>query len=105
MGLRVFNLETHTTRVLTDGADNLPYWSPEGTRILFTRKQDDNFDIYIIKPDGTDLKRMTTSPQMTRTPCGVETANTSCGTAVSMGFVMRQPSMTIHSNLTVRTGS
>jgi len=62
MGLRIFNLENHTTRALSDGSDNLPYWSPDGTRILFTRKQDDNFDIYTIKPDGTDLKRMTTFP-------------------------------------------
>jgi Tol biopolymer transport system component len=42
MGLRIFNLENHTTRALSDGSDNLPYWSPDGTRILFTRKQDDN---------------------------------------------------------------
>ncbi len=62
MGLRIFNLDNHTTRALSDGSDNLPYWSPEGTRILFTRKQGDNFDIYTIKPDGTDLKRMTTFP-------------------------------------------
>jgi Tol biopolymer transport system component len=62
MGLRIFNLENHTTRALSNGSDNLPYWSPDGRRILFTRKQDDNFDIYTIKPDGTDLKRMTTFP-------------------------------------------
>ena len=62
MGLRIFNLDNHTTRALSDGSDNLPYWSPDGTRILFTRKQGDNFDIYTIKPDGTDLKRMTTFP-------------------------------------------
>ena len=62
MGLRVFDLETKTTRILTTEADNLPYWSPNGTRILFTRKQADNFDIYTIKPDGTDLNRLTTFP-------------------------------------------
>jgi Tol biopolymer transport system component len=62
MGLRIFNLETHTTRSLTNGSDNLPYWSPDGSRILFTRKQGDNFDIYTIKPDGTDVRRMTDFP-------------------------------------------
>jgi len=61
-GLRVYNLDTKQTRVLTNGADNLPYWSPDGTRILFTRQQDGNFDIYTVKPDGADLKRMTTFP-------------------------------------------
>lgn len=62
MGLRILSLENHTVRVLTNGGDNLPYWSPDGSRILFTRKQDDNFDIYTIKPDGTDLRRVTTFP-------------------------------------------
>lgn len=62
MGLRIFNLDTQTTRSLTDGSDNLPYWSPDGTRILFTRKQGDNFDIYTIKPDGTDVHRLTSFP-------------------------------------------
>jgi len=62
MGLRILNLKDHTTRVLTNGGDNLLYWSPDGSRILFTRKQDENFDIYTIKPDGTDVRRMTDFP-------------------------------------------
>lgn len=62
MGLRIFNLETKTTRTLTTESDNLPYWSPDGKSILFTRKQDTNFDIYTIGPDGKDLKQMTTFP-------------------------------------------
>lgn len=62
MGLRILNLAEHSVRVLTNGLDNLPYWSPDGSRILFTRKQDENFDIYTIKPDGTDVRRMTTFP-------------------------------------------
>jgi Tol biopolymer transport system component len=62
MGLRILNIKDHTVHVLTNGPDNLPYWSPDGTRILFTRKQDENFDIYTIKPDGTDVQRMTTFP-------------------------------------------
>ena len=55
MGLRILDVKDHSTRVLTNGPDNLPYWSPDGTRIVFTRGQDRNFDIYTIKPDGTDL--------------------------------------------------
>jgi len=60
-GLRILNLETRQTRVLTEGLDNLPGWSPDGKRIVFTRKREDgNFDIYTIRPDGGGLFRATT---------------------------------------------
>jgi Tol biopolymer transport system component len=62
MGLRIINLETHKIRVLTTALDNLPEWSPDGSKILFTRKENNNFDIYTIKPDGTDLHRLTDYP-------------------------------------------
>ncbi len=59
-GLRVLNLATRQTRLLTTGYDNLPGWSPDGKRIVFTRKGvDGNFDIYTIRPDGTGLFRCT----------------------------------------------
>ncbi|RKP57598.1 PD40 domain-containing protein [Pararobbsia silviterrae] len=65
-GLRILDLETHTTTILTIDPDNLPGWSPDGSKIVFTRKivnPDDpnkfNFDVFTIKPDGTDLKRLT----------------------------------------------
>jgi Tol biopolymer transport system component len=48
----------------TNSQDNFPGWSPKGDLIAFTSKQDGNFDIYTIKPDGTDLKRITTDPGM-----------------------------------------
>ena len=61
-GLRILNLTSRTTRVLTTEYDNLPAWSPDGARILFTRRVDAvNFDIYTIRPDGSDLQRLTTS--------------------------------------------
>ena len=42
--------------------DNLPGWSPDGSRILFTRRVDTvNFDIFTIRPDGSDLLRLTTN--------------------------------------------
>lgn len=60
-GLRIFNLADRSTRVLTNEYDNLPFWSPDGRRIVFTRKVDAvNFDIYTIRPDGTGLQRLTT---------------------------------------------
>ena len=62
MGLRIINVETKEIRVLTTGLDNLPGWQPGGDRIVFTRKENNNFDIYTIKPDGSDLKRLTDFP-------------------------------------------
>lgn len=43
---------------------NVPSWSPSGDRILFTRQRatDQDFDIYTIKPDGSDLRQVTRSP-------------------------------------------
>jgi len=61
-GLRILDIDSRTTRVLTTEYDNLPGWSPDGSRILFTRKVDAvNFDIYTIRPDGSDLLRLTTN--------------------------------------------
>lgn len=60
-GLRILDLETRETHVLTTAFDNLPAWSPDGERIMFTRKVDDvNFDVFTIRPDGSDLLRLTT---------------------------------------------
>src|SRR5262245_15989370 len=62
MGLRILNIADRKTRVLTTGYDKLPGWSLDGSRILFTRRVDEvNFDIYTIRPDGSDLLRVTTS--------------------------------------------
>jgi Tol biopolymer transport system component len=61
-GLRILNIETRKTHVLSTEADNLPGWSPDGSRILFTRRVDAvNFDIFTIRPDGSDLLRLTTN--------------------------------------------
>ena len=68
-GLRILDIETRQTQVLTTEPDNVPGWSPDGTKIVFTRKLVDardpnkfNFDVFTIKPDGSDLKRLTTGP-------------------------------------------
>ncbi len=63
-GLRLLDLRDDSVKVLTEGWDNFPYWSPDGELILFTRQrsEDQDFDVYTIRPDGTDLKRITTSP-------------------------------------------
>ena len=62
-------LETGTnqrTNLTTPGAqrDNFPKWSPRGDWIAFTsdRDGDEQFRIYLIRPDGTDLHKLTDSP-------------------------------------------
>jgi Tol biopolymer transport system component len=61
LGLRVLDLDTRKTTVLTDKLDNTPGWSPDGQRIVFTRKVDEeNYDVFTIRPDGSDLTRLTT---------------------------------------------
>jgi Tol biopolymer transport system component len=47
---------------VTAGSDNFPAWSPNGDLIAFTRFSEDDYDIYTIRPDGTGLKRLTTTP-------------------------------------------
>jgi Tol biopolymer transport system component len=64
-GLRIVDVATGESRVLTREYDTLPLWSPKGDVIMFTRYAADErfpydeFDIYTIRPDGTDLKRLT----------------------------------------------
>jgi Tol biopolymer transport system component len=66
-GLRIVDIATGTSRVLTTAYDNLPVWSPKGDRITFTRYAPDErfrydeFDIYSIRADGTGLERLTDS--------------------------------------------
>jgi len=54
---------------LTDGPgggtdDRQPNWSPVGNRILFQRRSpgSDDWNIYTIAPDGSDLRQVTTAP-------------------------------------------
>jgi Tol biopolymer transport system component len=62
-GLRILNISDRSVSVLTTDYDNLPYWSPDGQRIVFTRRHGGfNFDIFTIRPDGSDLRQLTTSP-------------------------------------------
>ncbi len=62
-GLRIMTVADRSVQVLTTDYDNLPDWSPDGREILFTRRDGGfNFDLYTIRPDGTGLRRLTTSP-------------------------------------------
>jgi Tol biopolymer transport system component len=60
-GLRMLNLEDHSVKTITTEWDNFPFWSPSGDRIVFTRQKtsDRDFDIFTMRPDGTDIKQLT----------------------------------------------
>jgi len=61
--LRIMKMTDHSTRAITDGADNFPEWSPRGDLIVFTRFLDQqNFEVFTVRPDGSDLRRLTNTP-------------------------------------------
>ena len=61
-GLRIVSVADGSVRTLTTDYDNFPSWSPGGDRIVFSRLANDDFDIYTIRPDGTDVRQLTESP-------------------------------------------
>jgi TolB protein len=60
--INILDLATRKLRRLTyEGGYNCsPAWSPKGDRIAFARQEQGGFNIYTIRPDGTDAKRLTT---------------------------------------------
>jgi Tol biopolymer transport system component len=59
--LRILDVATRRDRALADGGhdDNFPAWSPDGDRIAFTSDRAGPFNLYVIRPDGTGLQRLT----------------------------------------------
>jgi TolB protein len=60
-GLRIMNLDTKAVTTLTSEYDNFPLWSPRGDLIMFSRLIDGAYEIYTIKPDGSSVKRLTST--------------------------------------------
>ena len=60
-GLRMMNLDDHSTTTLTDEYDNFPVWSPRGNLIAFIRRVEGNFEVLTIRPDGKDIRQLTTT--------------------------------------------
>jgi Tol biopolymer transport system component len=52
-------LEDGKVARLTTDWDDFPVWSPRGDRILFSSFRSGDFEIYTIRPDGTDLRQLT----------------------------------------------
>jgi TolB protein len=59
----------------------LPSWSPDGNRIAFQSNRDGQYDIYTVRADGSDLRRLTndrsTDGAPTWNPTGTQIAFTS----------------------------
>lgn len=65
-GLAIVDATTKIVTQLTTEWDNLPSFSPDGSKILFTRRTNlanigDNYDIFTLNVDGTDLTQVTES--------------------------------------------
>jgi TolB protein len=58
-GLRILSLADGKITRLTTEWDNFPAWSPRGDRILFTSFRTGDFEIYTVRPDGSDVRQLT----------------------------------------------
>lgn len=65
----VLDLDTGEQRSVTPDPDGRPAmdiepaWSPDGEWIMFaSNREDPNFDLYVVRPDGTDLQRVLDDP-------------------------------------------
>jgi Tol biopolymer transport system component len=60
-GLRILTLESGKITKLTSDYDTFPVWSPRGDRIAFCSFRDGDFDIYTVRPGGSELRKLTNS--------------------------------------------
>ncbi len=77
--IRVMNLAACESQPETCGSTSLaltnnsatdwqPDWSPDGTRIVFASNRDGNFEIYVMRADGSDVRRLTNTPADNASP-------------------------------------
>jgi len=60
--LYVLDVATRASRALTsEGNNNLPDWSVDGSAIAFVSDRDHNEEIYLMNRDGTGQRRLTTN--------------------------------------------
>jgi TolB protein len=66
--LAAVTLQLGPPRRVTNVQDAYPMLSPDGSRVLFQSNRTGDWEIYTMRPDGTDLVRLTNSPGPDVTP-------------------------------------
>ena len=61
-GIFVVGSDGNGLRRLTSSWDDDPAWSPDGTKIAFTRVRNALGQIYVMKADGSDVEQLTSGP-------------------------------------------
>ncbi|HWQ12936.1 MAG TPA: hypothetical protein VNL77_09050, partial [Roseiflexaceae bacterium] len=54
--------ETIVNLTADPAPDRSPSWSPDGTQIVFASRRADNWDLYLMRADGSGLRRLTDHP-------------------------------------------
>lgn len=60
-GLRIMDIDSGKVTAIAGGYDNFPLWSPRGDLIMFSRFADGEYDIYTVRPDGSNIRKLTNS--------------------------------------------
>jgi TolB protein len=58
-GLKIVNTEEKRAKTIVRGETEVAAWSRDGRRILFTGYRGANPDVYVVRTDGTGLRRLT----------------------------------------------
>jgi Tol biopolymer transport system component len=61
-GLTLMSPEGKGARTIVPGESEAAAWSRDGSRILFTSYRDGNPEVYLVRADGTRLRRLTRQP-------------------------------------------
>ena len=62
-GLKVQNEDASVAYFITrDSRDTSPVWSSDGSRVAFTRRQHDHWEVYVADADGRNPRRLTDTP-------------------------------------------
>jgi WD40 repeat protein len=70
-GLNIFTINpdgTGETQLTAFGDSRSPRWSPDGTKIAFSRSVGGNLDIYVMNADASGVTRLTTDPAEDESP-------------------------------------
>jgi LysM repeat protein/Tol biopolymer transport system component len=52
----------NSVAITNDGTDAFPRWSPDGRQIAFQHDSGGNVDVYVMNPDGSNIRRLTDAP-------------------------------------------